>query len=49
VSDKNLEKCVDSILEHGSDGQVGDGKIFIYDVQDAIRLSTKVRGDKAII
>jgi nitrogen regulatory protein P-II 1 len=49
VSDKNLEKCVDSILEYGSDGQVGDGKIFIYDVQDAIRLSTKVRGDKAII
>jgi len=28
---------------------VGDGKIFIYDVQDAIRLSTKVRGDQAIV
>ena len=49
ISDENLEKCVDTILEFGSDGEVGDGKIFIYDVQDAIRLSTKVRGDKAII
>ena len=49
ISDENLEKCVDTILEFGSDGQVGDGKIFIYDVQDAIRLSTKVRGDQAIV
>ena len=49
ISAENLEKCVDTILEFGSDGEVGDGKIFIYDVQDAIRLSTKVRGDKAII
>ena len=49
ISDENLEKCVDTILEFGSDGQVGDGKIFIYDVQDAIRLSTKVRGDQAIL
>ena len=49
VSDENLEKCVDTILEFGSDGQVGDGKIFIYDVKDAIRLSTKVRGDQAIV
>ena len=49
ISDENLEKCVDTILEFGSDGQVGDGKIFIYDVKDAIRLSTKVRGDQAIV
>ena len=49
ISDENLEKCVDTILEFGSYGQVGDGKIFIYDVQDAIRLSTKVRGDQAIL
>ena len=49
ISDENLEKCIDVILEFGSDGEVGDGKIFIYDVKDAIRLSTKVRGDQAII
>jgi|TARA_B100000768_G_scaffold37470_1_gene36184 nitrogen regulatory protein P-II 1 len=49
ISDENLEKCIDVILEFGSDGEVGDGKIFIYDVKDAIRLSTKVRGDQAIL
>ena len=49
ISDENLEKCIDVILEFGSDGEVGDGKIFIYDVKDAIRLRTKVRGDQAIL
>lgn len=48
ISDENLDKCVDVILENASDGVVGDGKIFIYDVQDAIRISTKVRGNDAI-
>tara|TARA_B100001250_G_C19544070_1_gene676035 strand:+ start:319 stop:660 length:342 start_codon:yes stop_codon:yes gene_type:complete len=48
ISDENVEKCVDAILKFGSDGEVGDGKIFIYNVEDAIRMSTKVRGNKAI-
>ncbi len=48
VSDENMDKCVDIILENASTDSVGDGKIFIYDVQDAIRISTKVRGKEAI-
>tara|TARA_R110002167_G_scaffold41832_8_gene127693 strand:+ start:400 stop:741 length:342 start_codon:yes stop_codon:yes gene_type:complete len=48
VSDENLEKCVDVILNNASENEVGDGKIFIYEVYDAIRLSTKVRGNAAI-
>lgn len=48
VSDKNLERCVDIILDCGSNGEVGDGKIFIYNVEDAIRMSTRVRGHNAI-
>jgi nitrogen regulatory protein P-II 1 len=39
---------VDVILDNGSDGQVGDGKIFIYNVEDAIRMSSRVRGNEAI-
>lgn len=49
VSDSKLEKCIDIIKENASENQVGDGKIFIYDVQDAIRLSTGIRGNDAII
>ena len=49
ISDENVEKCVDVILENASEGLVGDGKIFIYPVDDAIRLSTKARGNAAIL
>lgn len=49
VSDSNLEKCVDVILDNASENQVGDGKIFVYPVEDAIRLSTRVRGNAAIL
>ena len=49
VSDGQLDKCINVIKENASENQVGDGKIFIYDVQDAIRLSTGVRGNDAII
>jgi nitrogen regulatory protein PII len=48
VSDENLEKCINVIMENASDNQVGDGKIFIYDVVDAVRISSKVRGNDAI-
>ena len=48
VSDENLEKCIDVILENAASGEVGDGKIFVYDVMDSIRISTKVRGNDAV-
>lgn len=48
VSNSELEKCIDVIKENASENEVGDGKIFIYDVNDAIRLSTGVRGSDAI-
>lgn len=49
VSDSNLDVCVNTILDHASEGNVGDGKIFIYHVEDAIRISTRVKGGEAII
>lgn len=49
ISDENLEKCIDVILDNASEDQVGDGKIFIYNVEDAIRLRTKTRGNEAIL
>ena len=48
ISDENLQKCIDVVLDNAGTDQTGDGKIFIYDVQDAIRISTKVRGAEAI-
>lgn len=48
VLDEQLEKVVQCITETVYTGEFGDGKIFIYDVQDAIRVRTKERGDAAI-
>lgn len=48
VSDDYLETCLDVILDNASEGLVGDGKIFIYPVEDAIRIRTRTRGIEAI-
>lgn len=48
VDDELLEKAVDAILKHAKTGQVGDGKIFIYDVQDVIRIRTEESGTGAL-
>jgi len=48
VSEENLEKCVQVIQEKAGTDSVGDGKIFVYNVEDAIRISTKIRGEDAI-
>jgi|TARA_B110000967_G_C18384287_1_gene316767 nitrogen regulatory protein P-II 1 len=49
VSDANLEKGIQVILDNASENLVGDGKIFIYHVENAIRISSKERGVNAII
>ncbi|MFC2127648.1 P-II family nitrogen regulator [Bacteroidota bacterium] len=49
VSNDNRDKCIDIILENASDNRLGDGKIFVYDVEEAVRISSRVRGNDAII
>ncbi len=46
--DEQVEAVVESIIEVDATGEFGDGKIFIYNVEDAIRIRTKERGDDAI-
>ncbi len=48
VQDKQVDKLTEGIIEVCNSGKVGDGKIFIYDVADAIRIRTKETGNKAI-
>lgn len=48
VSDKDVEKLVMEITEKCASGHVGDGKIFIKNVEDVIRIRTGERGVKAI-
>ena len=47
-ADSKSEAAVDLILKTAKTGQVGDGKIFISDVQDTIRIRTGESGDNAL-
>jgi nitrogen regulatory protein P-II 1 len=51
VNNEFVEITVNAIIEAartGSEGEVGDGKIFITPLEDCIRIRTKERGGKAI-
>lgn len=48
VEDEKAEKLVDQIVSKINTGNIGDGKIFILDVQDAIRIRTGERGKDAL-
>lgn len=48
VSDENLEKALDIIVTNAKTGEIGDGKIFVYQVEDALRIRTGERGPQAI-
>jgi len=48
VEDKMVDKTVDAIVNAARTGKIGDGKIFITAVEDAIRIRTGERGNSAI-
>jgi nitrogen regulatory protein P-II 1 len=48
VPDEQVDKIIDSICEKAYTGDIGDGKIFISDILDAVRIRTKERGEAAI-
>ena len=48
VEDAQLEKVIETISEAANTGKIGDGKIFVYDLADVIRIRTGERGDEAI-
>jgi nitrogen regulatory protein P-II 1 len=48
VHEDQVEPVVNAIISKAQTGKIGDGKIFITDVADVIRIRTKERGDSAI-
>jgi nitrogen regulatory protein P-II 1 len=46
--EKFLEPAIKAILRSAKTGEIGDGKIFISDIVDAVRIRTGERGDKAM-
>ena len=48
VEDAISENVIDRVVKEINTGNYGDGKIFIYEVQDAVRIRTGERGNDAL-
>ena len=48
VPDKQVEGAIEAIVKSARTGKIGDGKIFISDLQEVIRIRTGETGDEAI-
>jgi nitrogen regulatory protein P-II 1 len=48
VRDVNVDRTVNAILSTARTGEIGDGRIFISTVDDAVRIRTAERGDIAL-
>ena len=48
LRDDQVDQAVDVIIETARSGKIGDGKIFIFPVEEAIRIRTGERSDSAV-
>jgi nitrogen regulatory protein P-II 1 len=48
VTDDRVHKAVQAITGAAKTGKIGDGKVFILAIEDAVRIRTEERGDAAI-
>lgn len=48
VSEDRLDGVVNAIQENAKTGEIGDGKIFVYNLENIIRVRTGERGEEAI-
>jgi len=48
IKDEQLEEIIEVIMKAAQTGRIGDGKIFVSDLVDVIRIRTEERGEDAI-
>lgn len=48
ISDDMVEKVIETIIDKAKTGKMGDGKIFVYSLDEVIRIRTGETGDTAI-
>lgn len=48
VNDEFLDKTIEAITKGAKEGEIGDGKIFVFDMQECIRIRTGETGNTAI-
>ena len=48
LDDKLVDTVVDAVIKYANTGKIGDGKIFVYKIDDAIRIRNQERGAAAL-
>ena len=48
LADTEVDKAIEAISKAAQTGKIGDGKIFISDISDAVRIRTGEHGDQAL-
>jgi nitrogen regulatory protein PII len=48
VPDEKADEVINTISEAAKTGEIGDGKIFVYDLKDSVRIRTGERGEEAV-
>ena len=48
VDDKKYKEAIEVIIKQANTGNIGDGKIFVYEVSEAIRIRTGEKGKDAV-
>lgn len=48
LSEDQVDRCIEVITANANSGKIGDGKIFVYNVERAIRIRTLEEGDDAV-
>ncbi len=49
AKDGDTEKIIQAVLESAYTGGVGDGKIFVTEVDEVVRIRTRERGERALV
>ncbi len=48
VTDEMVQKTVETVVKSAKTGKIGDGKVFVLALEEAVRIRTDERGDSAI-
>jgi nitrogen regulatory protein P-II 1 len=48
LTEDRVQKAVDVIIASAKTGKIGDGKVFVLPIEDAIRIRTDERGESAV-
>ena len=48
LTDETVDLAIDAVLKTAKTGKFGDGKIFVFDIEEVIRIRTGERGEQAL-